>query len=87
MASPYAFLRASVRVFRVLAWVALGIPVATGAILIVMGGEPVLWGGVDLPARAMGVLNVLAGGMYFFSMRLVSDLIQLLLDIREHVSK
>ena len=87
MSQPYPFLRASVKIFRVLAWVALGIPVVTGVILIVVGGEPVLWGGIDLPARVVGLLNVVAGGLYFFSMWLVSDLLQLLLDIREHVQK
>ena len=87
MSQPYPFLRASVKIFRVLAWVALGIPVVTGVILIVVGGEPVLWGGIDLPARVVGLLNVVAGALYFFSMWLVSDLLQLLLDIREHVSK
>ena len=87
MSQPYAFLRASVKIFRVLAWVALGIPVVTGVILVIVGGEPVLWGGIDLPARVVGLLNIVAGGLYFFSMWLVSDLLQLLLDIREHVQK
>ena len=87
MSQPYPFLRASVKIFRVLAWVALGIPVVTGVILIVVGGEPVLWGGIDLPARVVGLLNVVAGGLYFFSTWLVSDLLQLLLDIRERVQK
>ena len=78
----YKFLQVSVKVFRVLAWVALGLQVVTGLILIIGGGEPILVAGVDIPARVVGLLNFVAGGVYFFSLRLTAELIQLLLDIR-----
>lgn len=80
----YKFLRLSVKVFNVLAWVALGLQVITGLILVVGGGDPVLVAGVDIPARVVGLLNFIAGGVYWFSLRLTSGLIQLLLDIRDH---
>lgn len=80
----YKFLRASVKVFKVLAWVALGLQVITGVILVFGGGERVLVAGVDIPARVVGLLNFIAGGVYYFSLRLTAELIQLLLDIRDH---
>lgn len=87
MAEPYRFLRLSIRVFRVLAWLALAIQVLTGAILLIGGGEPELVGGVEVPARVLGLLSFVAAGMYFFSLWLMGSLIQLWLDIRAHLSK
>ncbi len=80
--SSYKFLHFSAKFFKVLAWIALVFQVITGLILVVFGGQPVLIGGVELPARIVGVLNFVAAGMYFFSLWLMSSLIQLLLDIR-----
>ena len=85
MPQAQQFLQLSVKVFKVLAWIALGFQVITGAILIVVGGEPVFIGGVELPARLVGVLNFVAAGMYFFSLWLMSSLIELLLDIRKRL--
>ena len=85
MPQPYKFLRVSATVFKVLAWVALGFQVVTGLILVIVGGEPVFIGGVELPARLVGVLNFVAAGMYFFSLWLMSSLIRLLLDIRQRL--
>ena len=85
MAQPYKFLRVSTTVFKVLAWVTLAVQVVTGLILIVGGGEPVLIGGIELPARIVGVLNFVAAGMYFFSLWLMSAVIQLLLELRERL--
>lgn len=79
----YKFLRTSVKVFKVLAWVALGLQIVTGLILVIGGGDPVLVAGVDIPARVVGLLNFVAGAVYFFSLWLTSSLIQLLLDIRD----
>ncbi len=84
MAQPYKFLRGSVVVFKVLAWVALALQVVTGGILVVTGGAPVSIGGLDVPARVVGLLNFVAAAMYFFSLWLMSSLIQLLLDLRSH---
>ena len=85
MAQPYKFLRVSVTVFKVLAWVTVAVQVVTGLILIVTGGEPVLIGGIEIPARLVGVLNFVAAGLYFFSLWLMSSLLRLLLDIRDRL--
>ena len=79
----YKFLRVSVKVFKILAWVAVVFQVITGLVLVIGGGDPVPLGGLEIPARVVGVLNFAAAGMYFFSMWLMSSLIQLVLDIRD----
>lgn len=83
MPQSYKFLRVSVVIFKVLAWLALAVQVITGLILVVTGGEPVFVGGVEIPARIVGILNFVAAGMYFFSLSLMSQLIKLWLDIRD----
>ena len=59
--------------------------VITGLILVIGGGDPVLIGGIELPARLVGLLNFVAAAMYFFTLWLMSSLIRLLLDIRERL--
>ena len=85
MGPSYKFLRVSVVVFKVLAWLALAVQSITGLMLIITGGEPVVVGGVDIPARVVGVLNFVAAGLYFYSMWLISSLVKLWLDIRENL--
>ena len=79
---PYKFLRVSVVVFKVLAWVAVVFQVVSGLILLIGGGEPIIIGGMDIPARVVGVLNFVAAGVYFYSFWLMSKVLQVLLDIR-----
>ena len=79
------FLRLSAVVFKVLAWLALGLQVIAGLILLIFGGEPVVVGGiggVELPARVVGILNFVAAAVYFFFFWLASCVIRLLLEIR-----
>ena len=85
MAESYKFLRVSVTVFKVLAWVTVAVQLVTGLILIINGGDPVLIGGVEIPARLVGVLNFVAAGVYFFSLWLMSSLLRLLLDVRDRL--
>ncbi len=85
MGQSYKFLKVSVVVFKVLAWVAVAAQVITGLILVIGGGAPVAIGGIEVPARVVGILNFVAAGMYFFSLWLMSNLIHLLLDIREQL--
>ena len=66
MAKQDGFLRVSITVFKVLAYLSLGLQVVVGAILLIGGGEAVPIGGVDIPARVVGLLNFVAGGIYFF---------------------
>ena len=85
MAKSYKFLHLSVTVFRILAYVALVVQVGAGLVLVVTGGDPVVIGNIDVPARVVGILNFVAAALYFFSLRLVSHVIQLLLEIRERL--
>ena len=82
---PRKFLRVSVTVFQVLAWLTLVFQAVTGLILVIGGGEPVFIGGLELPARALGILNFIAAAVYFFSFWLMGSLVRLLLDIRERL--
>ena len=81
------FLAGSTVVFRVLAWVSLVLQVIVGLIVLVSGGEPVAVAGVDVPARVIGVLNCVAGVIYFFLMYFVAHLVHLLLEIRQQLEK
>lgn len=76
----------SVTVFKVLAWVSLVLQGALGIFLLVTGGEPVPVGGADIPARAVGVLNMVAAGIYFFMLMLVSAVLQLVFNIHGRVA-
>lgn len=82
----YSFLQLSVKVFKVLAWVALALQVATGLILLVTGGPGVPVGGVDIPARLVGVLNVFAALIYFFLFMFISNVTRLLLEVHAQLS-
>jgi len=81
------FLGASVVIFKVLAWLSLIIQVGVGLVVLVVGGQPVPIGGVDVPARLVGILNCVAGLVYFFMLLLVSKVIRLLLDIHDRLDK
>ena len=85
MKRPEGFLELSIVIFKILAWVSLVVQVVVGIIVLVVGGEPVPIGGVDVPARLVGLLNCLAGAVYFFLMLLVAKIIRLLLEIHRKV--
>ncbi len=85
--SEYKFLHIGATVFKVLAWVALVLQVVMGLVLLVGGGPAVLIGGVDVPARVVGILNCIAAAVYFFLFTLASAVIRLLLDLHAHVTK
>jgi len=70
-----------VKVFKVLAWVILAIQTILGLILLVIGGTPIPVGGVDVPARLVGVLNCFGAVIYFFMMYLVASVLRVLLDL------
>ncbi len=87
MKEPSGLLRVGVRVFKVLAWVSLVVQVLVGLYLLIVGGEAVPVGGVDIPARVVGMLNCVAGVIYFFLLCLASSVIQVLLEIRNSVGR
>ena len=85
MKRPEGFLEWGIVIFKVLAWLSLVIQVAVGVIVLVVGGEPVPIGTIDVPARLVGLLNCVAGAVYFFMLLLVAKLIRVLLDIHRKV--
>ncbi len=86
MADQYELIHAGVVVFKVLAWVSLLIQGALGIYLLITGGPDVPVGGVDVPARIIGILNLVAAGIYFFILLLVSAVLKLLLDLRSRTA-
>lgn len=85
MAQPYKFLRVSITIFKVLAWLSAVLQVGVGLYLVVAGGAPVLVAGVDVPARVVGLLNFVAAAMYWFSFWLMSAVLRVVLDIRDRL--
>lgn len=81
MKQLYGYARLGVKVFKVLAWVSLAVQALLGIVLLVTGGMAVPVGGVDVPARVVGLLNCVAAVIYFFMLSLVSNVLQLLLDL------
>ena len=87
MKGTVPFLKVSATIFQVLAWVSMVIQVAVGLVVLVTGGSAVPIGGVEVPARAIGVLNCVAGVIYFFLLLLISHVVRVLVEIRDHVVK
>jgi len=81
MGAPERFLRRSVVVFKVLAWLSLVLQVIVGMVVLVMGGEAVPLGGIDVPARVVGVLNFIAAAIYFFLFMFIAHITQVLLTL------
>lgn len=82
MQEQYKIIRIGVVVFKVLAWVSLLIQGTLGIVLLVTGGADVPVGAVDVPARLVGILNIVAAGIYFFMLMLISSVLKLLLELR-----
>ena len=87
MKDEYRIVRIGVIVFKVLAWLSLLIQGALGIVLLVTGGPPVPIGGVDVPARLVGVLNCVAAGIYFFLLLLIANVLKLLLEVRGRLDR
>ncbi len=86
-AKESSVLRFGVTLFKILAWIALVVQGLAGIALVVTGGEPVLIGGLDVPARVVGLLNLVAAVVYFFMFLLMSAVIRLLLELHAQVTK
>ncbi len=80
-------LQVGVTVFKVLAWLSLVVQAALGIILLIAGGVPVPVGGVEVPARLVGVLNIVAAAIYFFMLFLIASVLRLLLDLRNQTGR
>ena len=87
MASPERFLRPSVLVLKILAWLSLVLQILVGLVVLVMGGDPVLLGGMDVPARLVGVLNLVAVAIYFFLFMFIAHVTQVLLALYDRMAR
>ena len=81
MKSDSTFLQKSAAVFAILAWVSLGVQVLVGLMVLVMGGAPVQIGGIELPARVIGVLNFVAAAVYWFLFMFMSKMTRVILAV------
>ena len=81
------FVQVGTTVFTVLAWVSLILQVVVGLILLIGGGTSVPIGRVDVPARVVGLLNCLAGAIYFFVLLFLVHVVRLVLAIHAQVTK
>ena len=87
MATPERFLRPSVTVFKILAWLSLVLQVVIGLVVLVMGGDAVSFGGMDIPARVVGILNFVAAAIYFFLFMFLAHVTHVLLALYERVPR
>lgn len=87
----YKFLKAARMIFKVLAWVMLGLAVAIGLIILITGGSaPIATPqGVPIPQtpRAAGVIFMLMGVFYFLILFTISEVIGILLDMKASCDK
>lgn len=83
----YKFLKIARSVFKVLAWIVLGLGVIVGIIVLITGGGPagaVTPQGVAVPStpKAAGLIFMIMGSLYFLVLFTLSEVIGLLLDIK-----
>ena len=81
------FLAIAALVFKVLAWVSLGIQALVGVVVLVVGGPPVPIGEAEIPARVIGVLNFVAAGIYWFLFMFISKMTRVVLDLHARATK
>ena len=80
----YKFLKIARIIFKILAWVVLGLSVITGLIVLITGAPAVTPPGAEAvpQARAAGLIFILMGGFYFLLLFTISEIIGLLLDMK-----
>lgn len=76
----YRLLKISPLVLKILAWVSLALGVVSAIMIIVGGGTP------DIP-RAMSVLSLVVGILYWFFLMVGAEAILALLAIKDSVKK
>jgi amino acid transporter len=87
----YKFLKTAKNIFKVLSWVVLALSIIVGVIVLVTGGgAPIVTpDGTTMPAtpRATGVVFMIMGAFYFLILYTISEMISILLDIKDSCSK
>jgi len=80
MEKSYKFLGTSAIIFKVLAWVSVVVGVISAIVIFVGGGTP------EAP-RSTGFLGLILGLVYYFIFFTASEVIVLLLELRNKVNK
>jgi hypothetical protein len=87
----YKFLKIARTIFKVLGWIVFGIGIVTGAIVLITGGgaAAITPQGVEIPStpRAAGLIFMLMGAFYFLIMYTISEIINILLDLKASYNK
>jgi hypothetical protein len=87
----YKFLKAARIIFKVLGWVVLGLGIVVGVIVLVTGGgAPVLTPDaevIEATPRSAGLVFMLMGAFYFLILYTISEIINILLDLKGSCSK
>ncbi len=76
----YKFLKVGSTIFKILAWASVVLGVISALVIFIGGGTP------DAP-RSTGFIGLLLGAIYYFIFFIASELIKLLLDMREKLNK
>ena len=89
--NDYKLLKIARMIFKALGWVALALGVVTGAIVLITGGgaPTITPQGIEIPAtpRAAGLIFMVMGAFYFFILFTVSEIINILLDLKLNCNK
>ena len=80
MEKAYKFLGVGCLIFKVLAWISVAVGIISAIIIFIGGGTP------EAP-RATGFIGLLLGLVYFFLFSVASEVISLLLELREKCNK
>lgn len=80
MDKDYKFLKIGSVIFKVMAWVSVVVGVISAIVIFIGGGTP------EAP-RITGFVGLLLGLVYFFIFFIASEVIALLLDVRNKLEK
>jgi len=82
----YKFLKIARMIFKVLGWLVLALGIVTGAIVLITGGgaPTITPQGIEIPAtpRVAGLIFMVMGAFYFFILYTISEIINILLDMK-----
>ena len=80
MVGEYKFLRVGEKIFKVMAWISVAVGVISALVIFIGGGTP------EAP-RLTGFVGLLLGLVYFFIFSVASEVIALLLELKNKVGK
>lgn len=85
----YRFLKVARTIFKVLAWLVLVLGILVGIIVLITGGavptDALTPQGIPIPQtpKAAGLIFMVMGALYFLILYTISEIIGLLLEIKE----